>query len=392
MNLEDRFKAIKQLLAELIPLISADDQKTIQGQKISHPWISKAKIFTPEEKLQFEAYRNFQTLQDSSWIETIQSIKRLTTYPSINDSTSELKLIGNLKKQHEFKQLYEVLKTYKHDAICDFGGGVGKLAQFMHDNLNADVTILEKDASLIQTGKEKCSKKDIHYIHTEINKTKSRLTPLQESDICIGLHTCGNFATNMMDLCIYNQVKMIMNIGCCYSKIQDHEYHHSSLANKDLVFNQRALAAATLGYAKTSKEIYEYRIKIMNYKNALHLWLYLNHNHKSFLPMSNARRTLYSKDFPDFVRQNYSRFFPTEELPDKDILFSFYMSEEVKDLNDYFQAYYSIARYIGELLESYILCDRALYLQEQGHDVSIIEVFNKTISPRNKAIIAQRTS
>ncbi|KAJ6835908.1 protein RRNAD1 isoform X1 [Iris pallida] len=54
--------------------------------------------------------------------------------------------------------------------------------------------------------------------------------------------------------------------------------------------------------------------------------------------------------------------------------------------------YWSLRAALGQLLETYILLDRLLFLQEQGNSVEafLFPIFDPTVSPRNVAIIARK--
>jgi len=54
--------------------------------------------------------------------------------------------------------------------------------------------------------------------------------------------------------------------------------------------------------------------------------------------------------------------------------------------------YWSIRAALGPVLETLILLDRLMFLQEQGDSIKVVmlPIFDPTISPRNVAIIARR--
>lgn len=54
--------------------------------------------------------------------------------------------------------------------------------------------------------------------------------------------------------------------------------------------------------------------------------------------------------------------------------------------------YWSIRAALGPVLETLILLDRLMFLQEQGDSIKavMVPIFDPTISPRNVAIIAKR--
>lgn len=54
--------------------------------------------------------------------------------------------------------------------------------------------------------------------------------------------------------------------------------------------------------------------------------------------------------------------------------------------------YWSLRAAMGPLLETFLLLDRLLFLQEQGSslEVTMLPIFDPNVSPRNVAIIAKR--
>ena len=192
----------------------------------------------------------------------------------------------------------------------------------------------------------------------------------------------------MFRYCIENKVKKIINFGCCYSKISHSDYNISKLSDKSIELNLRTLSCATLGFEPTPLEFYEFRHKIMDYKFSFYHLLYKKFGHLEFCAMGNARRSLYSKSFPEYVQINLEKFFPDLDAPTSSEIEEFHQSDSNIELNEYLKVYYAFSRFFGRLVEAYVLCDRALFLKEAGLEVKIMEVFDPDISPRNKAIIA----
>lgn len=391
MQLEQRIIRISEILEQYLPLIDQWDLNVIKGEAFEHPWLDKLQNLSKEDLAKFDAGREHQILQDAQWLALMKEIKTLTRFDSIPSIDHGLDAIGKQKKQHELNHLYTLLDEDKESSITDFGGGVGNLAYFLEKELQMEVQILEQDEKLIESGKKKLSKlgSKVQFHQCLIDKDNTDIPELSNSKMAIGLHTCGHFANNMFRSCINAQVSKIVNFGCCYSKIKDHDYNLSSLSNKKLIFNQRALSSATLGFGPIPYEFYEYRMRIMDYKYSFYHWLYKKHDHLEFCSMSNARRSLYKLSFPEFMNINFDKFFPDLPKPGKDELEMFYHSKENRNLNHYLSCYYAISRYIGQLLEVYLLCDRALFLKENNYSTEILEVFDSKISPRNKAIIAK---
>lgn len=54
-------------------------------------------------------------------------------------------------------------------------------------------------------------------------------------------------------------------------------------------------------------------------------------------------------------------------------------------------AFFSLALLLAPLVETLILLDRLLYLQEQGFYAELLPIFNPQLSPRNLVLVATKT-
>lgn len=388
-KLKDLFNQVTLLIQEISPLVNQWDEDVILGKVELHPWISELLTLSEKEFVLFDIKRDYKWLKNQSWIEFYERFERLKIASHIDAKTADLSTFGNLKKRHELNALNKILTSYKHSTCIDFGGGVGNLAQHLEHNYLMDVTVLEQNLNLIKKGEIKLKKvhSKVDFIHQKIEKH----TVLELKDkftLAIGLHTCGSFANHMLKQTSKNKVKNIINFGCCYSKLETGDYNISKDANKSIFLNSRALSLATLSFTPAEEWIAKYRYQIMDYKYTWYHYNYVYHNHLKFYPMSNARRSVYQQDITDFFHHSHQKFTPElTGAKDSDIL-TFYQSKINQDLLKYFKCYYALGRYLGEIIEYYLLLDRSLFLMEQGYNVELINVFNPKISPRNKMIIA----
>ena len=389
LELRNKFTNITALVKKYLPLLSQNDTHAIRGDRFEHKWISSLMKLSREELVRFDAEREYKLLDDSEWVELIEELKVLATFKLSNYKDEELKAFGNVKKKHELKKLYSFLGEDKGKSVVDFGGGVGNLASFLAENLFMDVTVLEKNQDLVEKGKARLLKRNCNVTFKNFNICKNGDFPnILNSDLAIGLHTCGNFATDMFRVCLENKTKKIINFGCCYSKIKSNDYNLSSHSDKSIIFNSRALLSATQAFHKIPTDFYDYRENIVKYKFSFLHWLFKENGHSDFFSMSNSRKSLYDNTFSDYLEICLNKYFPEIPLPEKKETKLFYESLKNIELLKYISASYAIRRYLGQLIELYILCDRALYLNERGYSVDIIEVFDPMISPRCRAVVA----
>ena len=389
LELENKFTNITALVKKYLPLLSQNDIHAIRGDRFEHKWISYLMKLSRKDLVRFDAEREYTLLDDPEWAHLINELKVLGAFKLSNQKDEEFKAFGNVKKQHELQQLYSFLNEDKGKSVVDFGGGVGNLASFLAEHLFMDVTVLEKNLGLVEKGKARLLKRNCNVKFKNFHVCKNGDIPnILSSDLAIGLHTCGNFATDMFRVCLENKTKKIINFGCCYSKIKSHDYNLSSLSDKSIIFNSRALLSATQAFHSISTDFYDYRENIVKYKFSFLHWLFREHGHLDFFSMSNSRKSLYENTFSDYIEICLNKYFPEIPLPEKRETKLFYESLENIELLKYISSSYAIRRYLGQLIELYILCDRALYLKERGYTVEIVEVFDPSISPRCRAIVA----
>lgn len=390
MEIRGSLKESKTLLGNLLEFISQDDAKVIQNwnNRFEHEWLSKVQALSFEKRFIFDGLRDYSLIQDSNWLELISNIKMLSDVPSAVEKIESLDIQppGNKKKQHELKTLLQFFQNDRNQKIADFGGGVGNSSAFLMEQLEWQPTILEGNEELIKKGKKKF-KNRLNYIHGMIDSNFSS-KELSHCDMAFGLHTCGNFAVDMMNSCMEAKIPKIVNFGCCYSKIEDERYYVSQ-ENKPFELNRRALSAGTLSFDKTTKDFYEFRLKIMDYKYSFYHLFFKEYGEVKFQAMSNSRRSLYQLSFFEFYQMTMKRFFPEKKLLSEEEVMGFFNSRENRELLSYFQSYYAISRYIGELVESYILLDRAKMGENAGYKASILKFFDPLISPRCKGIILE---
>lgn len=61
-------------------------------------------------------------------------------------------------------------------------------------------------------------------------------------------------------------------------------------------------------------------------------------------------------------------------------------------IQEFIGLYWSLRAALGPLLETFLLLDRLLFLQEQGNTIeaAMLSIFDPELSPRNVAIIAKK--
>ncbi len=388
MSLCDKLKRASKILDQFKDFYSQQDEDVFKGQVFKHSWLETIAGFSQEQKMAFDAQRDPTVLKDPEWTHLAQQIKEICSFDKVDRLHPQEHFLGNTKKRHELTQLGSLLNPHKNKNTVDFGGGVGNFAYFLEQEYLMKVQVLEQSQALINKGKKKLGNLGSNVSFSQCHISKESNPSLKSFDLGVGLHTCGSFSTDIFRLAIDQRLPSLINFGCCYSKIQNDDYNLSFESDKNLTFNQRALSFATLGFAPIPADFFHFREKIVSFKMSFYHWLYKNYNVINFVSMSNSRRSLFDKSFYEFSKTTVDKFFSEFAIDSEEKMQAFYDSTANRELMNYFWAYYAMARYFGELIETYLLLDRALFLQNNGYHVKIMDVFDSSLSPRNKAIIA----
>lgn len=220
-----------------------------------------------------------------------------------------------------------------------------------------------------------------------------------------GLHTCGNLAASCMKIFQNNRdIRSICNVGCCYHLLDEEfaqndffveRHYHADppsdfgfplsafLRNKTFAMgrNARMLAAQSLNRTVDAAELPNQSL----FYRALLETLIVEHDAalKNCVQVGRMKRI---GSFGEYVaicakRANLNLNTNIEYL--EPLIVNHEYDRRLMDL------FYLIRMTFAPLLESVILVDRVLFLQEHGvHDACLVQLFDAVISPRCYAVVA----
>ncbi|KFK43870.1 uncharacterized protein AALP_AA1G184800 [Arabis alpina] len=258
--------------------------------------------------------------------------------------------------------------------------------------------------------------------------------------VLAGLHACGDLSVTMLRTFMEcKEVKAVVSIGCCYNllteKSSENSCSHSgfpmSTGLKSLRFslgkNARDLACqsaerwSSLGEdaGLQNFELHSFRAAFQmvlskHYPEVLATSPTIGRQGKAFR-RQQQRKSLETRATVDSTRKDTDEKKPIKQTSSKfdtcssftkfclsafsrlnlehpqdlDLLATWNEAEAFTEL---IGPYWSIRAALGPVLETLILLDRLMFLQEQGDPIEVvmIPIFDPTISPRNVAIIAKR--
>ncbi|KAH8340072.1 hypothetical protein KR067_008001, partial [Drosophila pandora] len=336
------------------------------------------------------------------------------------------------KKQHEIRRMAEICALSHRqtpvDFIVDFGAGVGHLARILGYGFGIQVCCFEMQDELNQQAREIDAKlesmatKHLHESETHHFQRPVHLTQRLESDTqpehflsCIrdalqlkkeeysfgivGLHPCGNLGPTLMRMFLgCPQAKFLNFVGCCYQKMtteithprnQVHGYPLSSFL-KDTRESQLSYEAREISCH--AMEVYHDRLQVGDYEHLrIHslraaaeriiVQEFPNLRHCALRNVKHSPGMTFNEYFQRAVQG--TRF----EALDSRLLST---EETEKDLRNWKRivVFYTLRLMLAPLVESIILYDRCLFLQENDCDVRIEAIFDPRLSPRNHITMA----
>ncbi|KAG3291306.1 putative methyltransferase-like protein 25 isoform X1 [Ictidomys tridecemlineatus] len=374
--------------------------------------------------------------------------KHYHTQSRVDVNGVALKMAKERKVQNEIKYNANVEETYNNssanqekmspsDYLPDFSGSVISDIRKQMENLHAqphgeDNLCFENSFSLIDflpinAVETNSSSQIINREISEANKERRKLasksnesniySPLTsfitadselhdiikdlEECLMVGLHTCGDLASNTLRIFASNsEIKGVCSVGCCYHLLsEEFENEHKECIQEKWGFpmchylkeerwccgrNARmsaclALERVALGQGLPTESLF-YRAVLQDIiKDCYGITKCEQHVGKIYSKCSS---------FLDYVRKSLKKLGLDEsKLPEK-IIMDYY--EKYKPRMDELEAFNMLKVFLAPCIETLILLDRLCYLKEQ-EDIAwsaLVKLFDPVKSPRCYAVIA----
>ncbi|XP_070622756.1 methyltransferase-like protein 25B isoform X2 [Erythrolamprus reginae] len=354
------------------------------------------------------------------------------------------------KKQHEVQRLAQVLKRLSELTGCrqvvDVGAGQGHLARFLAFGLQLSVTAVEGDARLVtqaakfdralalELAKEQAKQQApdrpavqgpshvvgwvspdtrwpefVKLLHSgkaaddrslggadsarqppelretgagkEGGRAGSGLGPL----LLTGLHACGDLSATLLRLFVASpDIAGITSVSCCYMKLSPGGYPLSNwvsgLPGHQLSYKAREGACHALE---------DYRLRLERDSPSLRTHCYRARLETLIRAIDPAKKRLgvqaipktHEMTFEQYARQGLERVGMTPRGP----LEAASPAEQRRVV-----VFVSLALLLAPLVETLILLDRMIYLQEQGFPCELVPLFNPALSARNLVLVSAK--
>jgi len=307
------------------------------------------------------------------------------------------------KKHHELDNLIPlIVEQKKHlnfQSVVDIGGGVGHLSRILGGYFNTPSACIDINQEFLRQG-EINSKRlhpqnahNISFYNFDIKKTPTQdfnniKNLFNQNTFMVGLHSCGQLSSKLLQAAVYYQVKGIINFGCCYFKYDQPQYEQLSKAAKSnpLLINEQGLTLATRAHTYISKQDYYNKYQVKSYRFGLHLLLYEMLGKKAFITMGDCPIRDYFNGFSAYALKKLKEHQITHRLTHQKIDDYFHSVSIQKQIKRMFLCNL-IRWFFGRPLELYILVDRAVFMQENSYHTTLSHYFDDKISPRNVGLL-----
>lgn len=323
------------------------------------------------------------------------------------------------KKRHEIDAVAKLCRQQAASNGChhivDIGSGVGHLSRMLSYGYGFKVCTFEANETLVKSAtaldeqfetlldakaiKHRKTTKTVH-LHEKITSNTSGAQFLQQvlkhfKDSnknlqfgLIGLHPCGDLGPTLLRL--FNQVenvRFILIASCCYMKMSfNHNFPlsgHCIAENMHLKYLSCEIACHSIeNYVEKCAVNRLDHLKVHAFRAALeHLLISIDPRlkHTQLCSAKYSDQLTFSEYCERTLRERITCLGGT--VPDCDY------ERIIKETWTEVAKFYSVRLLVAPAIETIILIDRVLYLQENGHDSFIVPLFEPEISPRNLLLI-----
>jgi hypothetical protein len=273
--------------------------------------------------------------------------------------------------------------------LVDWCAGKGHLSRVVQRSQQQTVHCMEWDASLVAIGRALAAKQqqDIQYHQHDV------MNPLPSSCasagmVHIGLHACGQLHHQLLLQATSVAASAISLSPCCYHKTDDDFYQPLSAAAKqsDLVLDRSLLhlavqetVTARHGERVLRKQERQWRLGFDALQREVR-------GVDQYLTVPSCKRSILRQGFSDFCQWAASRrqiSLPANIDYDRYLQRGRRRHQQVVRLE-------LLRQLFSRPLELWLVLDCALYLEEQGYQVTVHQFCDRKTSPRNLLIRGEK--
>lgn len=270
----------------------------------------------------------------------------------------------------------------------DWCAGKGHLGRLLARDGNPLLS-LEYDAALVEDGQRLSDRLRLQASHRQQDVLEANAAEhLQAAHTAVALHACGDLHVRLLQLASERGCRQLAVAPCCYNRIDSDHYRPLSGAAQGsaLLLSRDDLRLPLAETVTAGARVRRQRDSSMARRLAFDLLQRELRGSDDYLPVPSVPPAWLDKPFADYCRDLAAlkdlpspaeRDWPTLEAHGWKRLAVVRNLELVRGL-------------FRRPMELWLLLDRALFLQEQGYEVTLGNFCNPRMTPRNLLLLAER--
>ncbi|WP_248280378.1 methyltransferase [Marinomonas sp. UCMA 3892] len=283
-----------------------------------------------------------------------------------------------------------VAHTPNADNYLEWCAGKGHLGKLLAFQDNKPVHSLEWQKTLCEAGEQEANKLKLPqtFIHADVLKGEGQLA-LANAHCAVALHACGDLHRELIQQAIVANTDKLCLSPCCYHLTKDEFYRPLSQCAKQSQLNLRQADLKLAVKEVATAGAREQRLKQLEltYRLGFDSWQRIARQQDEYLLVPSIQKAILKQGFAAFCQwaaEQKGLLHLQAQLP--------FEGFEAIGQTRYqkIQKLEAISQLFRPALEYWLVLDRAIYLEENGYQVEIGKFCDKSLTPRNWMIRAER--
>jgi hypothetical protein len=290
------------------------------------------------------------------------------------------------RKLQQIVAMGEASLTHHHgQEWLEWCSGKGFLGRILSQQSKQKVTSFEWQQSLCNSGQKIADTQHLEMTFVQGDAfSESADKVFNSNQHAVALHACGDLHVELLKKSVLNGLPAVTISPCCYHLIRDQNYQPMSSVAKSsaLTLSKSDLRIPLQETVTAGQRVKRHRQLEMSYRLGFSRLLKNELNIEEYIPVPSIKKSKLSEGFRAFcLWASEVKHIPLGSDIDFESYFAqgealFWVMEKLSLVQQVFR----------RPLEIWLALDRAIYLQEQGYEVSIEEFCDRSVTPRNLLI------
>jgi len=325
-------------------------------------------------------------------IKGLDELKSLCELPTTQQTRDEFPFwISNGIKGRKFEQLQDFVAAISQQKsqypVLEWCAGKGHLGRMLAFNGAPSIHSIELQAHLCEQGQHSANQQQLSMQFSQANVLTDDVTEyFKVQQHAVALHACGRLHQTFMQQASNAKTQQISFSPCCYHLFTDNDYQAMSepakqsllaLTHRDLKLALQETVTAPSRVDKVRKTEVEWRLGFDALRKSVTA-------EQHYVSVPSVNKAIFSDSFKSFCLWAAEK--KSLSLPE-DIDYHEFLAigKQRKRVTERVELVRHVFR---RAIEVWLVLDRALYLQQQGYQVTVSTFCEKQLTPRNILIQA----